>query len=106
MAVRRTFPNPDPQTGRFHQLNYVTYPFYVRPSLSNRYGPSTWTSWVLGIPLPGDGNGRYRPQGYSIADAGPEKMEGKGREWMEEDMRWCREKMEENACPFAAMMQQ
>ncbi|KAJ9095349.1 hypothetical protein QFC21_005715 [Naganishia friedmannii] len=105
-SSERTSPDPDPKTGLYQQVDYVTFPYYVRPSLWNRYGPATWPSWLFGVPLPGDEGVKYRPEGYSLEEIGPERMEGKGKEWMEEDRRWCQEMMGASICPFATMMRQ
>ncbi|OJJ63493.1 hypothetical protein ASPSYDRAFT_83555 [Aspergillus sydowii CBS 593.65] len=54
-------------------------PYYVKPTIWNRWGPAAWYTWALGRPLPGDEGDKYYPDGYYIADVGPTKFEGKGR---------------------------
>lgn len=53
--------------------------------------------------MPGDEGGKYRPEGYVLEEIGPEKMEGKGKEWMDKDREWAKERLSEG-CPFASMM--
>ncbi|KAL4925843.1 uncharacterized protein BDV17DRAFT_167312 [Aspergillus undulatus] len=75
-------------------------PYYVKPTLWNRWGPGAWYTWALGRPLPGDEGGKYYPQGYLISEVGPKYFEGKGglqqREG-EEELRQTRT----GGCPFA-----
>ncbi|KAI9373083.1 hypothetical protein BJX61DRAFT_408200 [Aspergillus egyptiacus] len=55
-------------------------PYYVKPTIWNRWGPAAWYTWALGHPLPGDEGDKYYPNGYYIADVGPKYFEGKGRQ--------------------------
>lgn len=56
-------------------------PYYVRPTVWNRWGPDAWLSRIMGLPLPGDEGERYFPGGYRVRDVGPDKgMEGWERE--------------------------
>lgn len=55
-------------------------PYYVRPTLWNRYGPSAWGPRLMGLPLPGDG----MPEEYRIDELGPDAMKGRGKEWASE----------------------
>lgn len=64
--------------GRRAFQRYDSYPFYVRPTLWNRWGPSSWPSRLLGLPLPGDSGDVYYPKGYSIPEVGPNTFVGKG----------------------------
>jgi hypothetical protein len=65
--------------GRNFVLFYEGAPFYVQPTIWNRWGPVAWFKWALGQPLPGDDGDKYYPQGYHTADLGPRYFEGKGR---------------------------
>jgi hypothetical protein len=104
LAGERTTPAADPLTNRYHQSDYVTFPYYVKPTFWNRYGPDSWFSWLFGTPVPGDEGKKYRPEGYLLEEIGPEKMEGLGKEWMVEERAFVEGKIREGACPFAAMM--
>ncbi|KAJ5201370.1 uncharacterized protein N7498_006033 [Penicillium cinerascens] len=70
-----------------HGRNYLTFyegaPFYVQPTVWNRWGPVAWVKWVLGQPLPGDDGDKYYPRGYFTPDLGPKYFEGKGRKELE-----------------------
>ncbi|KAL4936640.1 hypothetical protein BDV06DRAFT_233243 [Aspergillus oleicola] len=75
-------------------------PYYVKPTLWNRWGPGAWYTWALGRPLPGDEGDKYHPDGYLISDVGPKYFEGKGRKVQvegEEKLRGTRT----GGCPFA-----
>ncbi|KAJ5733999.1 hypothetical protein N7493_002785 [Penicillium malachiteum] len=85
--------------GRNFILFYEGAPYYVQPTIWNRWGPMAWLKWALGQPLPGDDGDKYYPQGYSTADLGPKYFEGKGRkevEMIKEDIRAQRV----GRCPF------
>lgn len=69
--------------GRNYLLIYEGAPFYVQPTIWNRWGPVAWFKWVLGQALPGDEGGKYYPQGYVTEDLGPKYFEGKGRKELE-----------------------
>lgn len=58
-------------------------PFYVQPTIWNRWGPVAWFKRALGLPLPGDDGDKYYPQGYYTPDLGPKYFEGKGRKELE-----------------------
>ena len=40
----------------------------------------------MGLPLPGDEGGKYHPEGYKIQNVGPDKMNGKGGEFVKSAM--------------------
>lgn len=65
-------------------LNYSFghYPFYLKPTFWNRWGPMAWVTWLAGGKLPGDDSMEFRPQGYSFDTVGPPKKEHKGKEEM------------------------
>ncbi|KAJ5806731.1 hypothetical protein N7474_010323 [Penicillium riverlandense] len=73
-------PNKD---GKNFLLRYEGAPFYVQPTIWNRWGPMAWFKWVIGQPLPGDEGNKYYPQGYFTPDLGPKYFEGKGRKELE-----------------------
>ncbi|OOQ83731.1 hypothetical protein PEBR_33308 [Penicillium brasilianum] len=69
--------------GRNYVLFYEGAPFYVQPTIWNRWGPVAWFKWALGQPLPGDDGDKYYPHGYYTPDLGPKYFEGKGRKELE-----------------------
>ena len=75
-------PDPD-EHGRNFLQKFEGAPFYVRPTIWNRWGPTAWVKWTLGQPLPGDEGDKYSPQGYYTPDLGPKYFEGKGRKELE-----------------------
>ncbi|GAD98662.1 hypothetical protein AOR_1_536074 [Paecilomyces variotii No. 5] len=77
------FSDQENEHGRFYAREWDAAPYYVKPTLWNRWGPTAWLTWVLGLPLPGDEGDKYYPEGYSIVDVGPKYREGKGREYVE-----------------------
>jgi hypothetical protein len=93
--------HPDPITGRYQVNLYEAYPYYVKPTKWKRWNPVAILRFLTGGDRPGDDPLKYKPDGYRIMDLGPEKYEGKGREWMEEDLRKGREVVPSGAsCPF------
>ncbi|KAI1137356.1 hypothetical protein F5Y05DRAFT_389076 [Hypoxylon sp. FL0543] len=76
--------DPDPKTGRMMQhVPYGNFPFYVQPTLWNRWGPVAWAIWLYGGKVPGDEPEKYMPQGYLISDIGPQNRMGQGTEEVE-----------------------
>ncbi|KAL2810083.1 streptococcal 67 kDa myosin-cross-reactive antigen like family-domain-containing protein [Aspergillus granulosus] len=65
--------------GRYYVNLYEAIPYYVKPTLWNRWGPGAWVSWAMGLPLPGDDDDKYYPRGFDLEDLGPKYFEGKGR---------------------------
>lgn len=73
---------PD-EDNRIFMTQWDAAPYYVKPSVWNRWSPTAWVTWVLGRPLPGDEGERYYPRGYRIEDVGPRYFEGRGGKSME-----------------------
>ncbi|KAI1452440.1 hypothetical protein F4805DRAFT_28548 [Annulohypoxylon moriforme] len=51
--------------------SYVAAPYYVKPTIWNRWGPGAWWWWSLGHPLPAQDDKHYIPEGYLIPEIGP-----------------------------------
>lgn len=66
--------NPDPKTKRHYWLNYTAEPWYVFPTLQERWGVKGWARWAMGKSLPGDKGAHYHPQGYHIHELGPRPL--------------------------------
>lgn len=64
----------------------ISLPWYVKPTFSKRWGLEAWITWLEGGKIPGDDGAAYKPSGYVISEVGPEKLEGQGREEMDEDI--------------------
>lgn len=81
--------------------DWETVPWYVKPSIRNRWFKlQSWTSWMMGLPVPGDEGDKYWPKGYKIHEIGPDAMRGKGESYAKES----KEKLvaeRTKACPFA-----
>ena len=77
-------------------------PWYIKPTLWNRFGPLAWMSRIMGLPVPGDEGDKYWPKGYKTEDVGPKLMKGKGRDYVRGE----KEKVlntRANGCPFGRM---
>ncbi|EED24148.1 conserved hypothetical protein [Talaromyces stipitatus ATCC 10500] len=91
---------PDRQTGSYHVTHWTAEPFYVKPTLWNRWlSPAAIISRILGYPVPGSQGDKYHPQGYDLGDMGPQKFEGKGKDYVEREMKTL-EKERRGQCPF------
>lgn len=89
----------DSTTGRFNSIKYLSYPWYVKPSLSRRWGPKSWMARLLGRKLPGDDGNRYAPEGYKFTEIGPKAQSGKGIKEMKET-RTKLARSSRGGCPF------
>ncbi|KAH9989105.1 hypothetical protein F4779DRAFT_610643 [Xylariaceae sp. FL0662B] len=96
---QRYVSDPDPQTGRIYRLERGAFPFYVRPTVWNRWGPVAWAIWLYGGELPGDDPDQYQPQGYLFSELGPRNKTGKGAQEMEGDVEKMRARSR-GGCPF------
>ncbi|KAF4157660.1 hypothetical protein CNMCM6069_005434 [Aspergillus lentulus] len=81
---RDVFTEKPNEYGRHHVQVWNGMPYYVQPTLWNRWGPSAWVQRLMGLPLPGDEGDKFYPQGYHTPDVGPKYFEGKGRKTLEE----------------------
>lgn len=88
--------------GRRYFTRYDAQPFYIRPTLWNRWGPSAWPSWLLGLPRPGDDGDAYYPNGYLIPEIGPKTFVGRGTAAADETKARLR-KERTGGCPFAVL---
>ncbi len=88
--------------GRYFFTDWEGAPFYVKPTLINRWGFQAWITWLRGLPLPGDDGDTYYPKGYLIADVGPKAFEGKGGDYFQKTVERL-EKERTGQCPFAAL---
>ncbi|KAK4897311.1 hypothetical protein LTR27_004831 [Elasticomyces elasticus] len=69
--------------GRFNFEQYIAHPWYIRPTLYNRWGLDSWLIRMVGGSVPGDEGLKYFPQGYIITELGPENLRGKGEHDMQ-----------------------
>ncbi|KAA6407364.1 MAG: hypothetical protein FRX48_08912 [Lasallia pustulata] len=94
-----TTPTP---SGRLHLRRYRGHPWYVEPTVKNRWGVSAWLTWWRGGALPGDEGEKYAPEGFLCAEVGPSGLQNKGLQEMEED-RERMMKLSRGGCPFALL---
>ena len=90
---------PDPSTYRYNAVEYLSYPWYVKPTLLRRWGPKSWITRLLGRKLPGDDGNKYLPEGWTHAEIGPRALSGKGIEKMDEDYKRL-VSQKRGGCPF------
>lgn len=90
---------PNGKTGRYNSVEYLSYPWYVKPSFSRRWGPKSWITRALRRKLPGDDGNRYSPEGYCFEEIGPTALKGKGVAEMEAT-RAELARQDRGGCPF------
>jgi hypothetical protein len=91
---------PDRKTGRYNSVEYLSYPWYVKPTFNRRWGPRALVTRLFGRRLPGDDGNKYAPEGYAFDDVGPDALRGKGVE----EMRVTEARLSaarRGGCPFA-----
>ena len=100
--MRRQFiaSHSNDDNGRFNSLEYLSYPWYVQPSISRRWGPKAWVTRLLGRKLPGDDGNRYSPEGYTFLELGPQAFKGKGLKEME-NTKIRLAQQDRGGCPFS-----
>ncbi|KAI1337323.1 hypothetical protein F5Y15DRAFT_425911 [Xylariaceae sp. FL0016] len=96
---------PDPKTGKYYAMQYVSHPWYMKPTWSSRWGFEALRTRIYGGILPGDEGGKYHPDGYHIEEVGPEGMKGKG----ENEMKMIKSDLEnrrmaQGGCPMGAVI--
>ncbi|RAK99539.1 uncharacterized protein BO80DRAFT_359089 [Aspergillus ibericus CBS 121593] len=96
LEVFSTAPNEE---GRYYVRVWKGMPYYVQPTVWNRWGPAGWLTWALGLPLPGDKGDTFYPQGFNLADLGPRYFEGRGRMSVRE-IEDVLDKERRGQCPF------
>ena len=74
---------PDNSTGRYNSVEYLSFPWYVKPTAWRRWGPRSWITRLLGRKLPGDDNDGYLPEGWTFSELGPLALKNKGVEEMD-----------------------
>ncbi|KAH7018465.1 uncharacterized protein B0I36DRAFT_377652 [Microdochium trichocladiopsis] len=80
--------DPDPKTGRMFLTDaHGNYPFYIKPTFWNRWGPKALLVKAYGGFVPGDDPKQYFSQGYKFEEIGPLGQIGKGVEEMNADVK-------------------
>ena len=91
---------PNPSTGRYNAVEYLSYPWYVKPTFLRRWGPRSWMTRFVGRKLPGDDGNKYLSEGWTHTEIGPSALRGKGIKNMDEDRRRLFSR-NRGGCPFA-----
>lgn len=92
----------DRKDGRYSAFDYLAHPWYVKPTLTRRWGPGAWITRLFGYTLPGDDGDKYSPNGYAFAEIGPQALSGKGRKEMDE-IRTRLARGNRGGCPFSPL---
>ena len=98
LRVQGTTDEPTKE-GKYFQRLWAGAPYYVKPTLWLRWGPTAWISRLMGLPLPGDEGEKYCPQGYKIREVGPATMHKKGTQAVEETIQTLK-RTRTGGCPF------
>ena len=74
----------DAKTGNYHFEQYIGHPWYIKPSWERRWlRLNSWLLWLTGGYVPSITQNEYRPEGCKLAELGPVRFEGKGKEEMD-----------------------
>lgn len=87
------------RTGRFNSVEYLSYPWYVQPTISARYGPRSWAARLLRRKIPGDDGNIYNPEGWTFAEIGPNRQKNQGTDFMKDQELRLRSQ-DRDTCPF------
>lgn len=102
MAIKVLEAAPDPATGRYAIKEWLDNPWYVKPTLLNRWGPKSWSVRLFGTGNVPSKDGPFRDEGYDIKAIGPQIMENKGQADVEAIAENFRKKEFPAGCPFHA----
>lgn len=91
---------PNIKSGRYNAVEYLSHPWYVKPTLTHRWGPRAWLTRAVGRKLPGDDGNKYAPEGWAFDELGPRAMKGKGNDEMNEILSSL-SAQKRGGCPFA-----
>ncbi|KAF4555060.1 Hypothetical protein D9617_3g021290 [Elsinoe fawcettii] len=98
---RKTHISSHPESnGHYSSQEYVSHPWYVRPTLQRRWGLKAWFTWFIGRKLPGDDGNIYNPEGYDIRGIGPMSMQDKGSCHMVREVERFKT-FDSKGCPFS-----
>lgn len=92
--------DPDPNTGRMHNLHYLKEPWYSPVTFWSRWNPVALVTWITGGQIPGDGGDEMMPQGFLFGDIGPKAKMGKGLDIAKDLESRVRDRAT-SGCPFA-----
>ncbi|KAJ5730016.1 uncharacterized protein N7483_004524 [Penicillium malachiteum] len=85
--------------GRYHFMQYIGHPWYIKPTLTRRWNFNSWVLWLTGGFVPSKYLTEYRPNGYQISELGPVSLEGKGIDEMQSDKQRIGTMLQ--GCPFS-----
>ncbi|KAK8851945.1 hypothetical protein PGQ11_014424 [Apiospora arundinis] len=92
--------SPEQTDKRIHlNFPYGNYPFYIKPTFWNRWGPGAWAMWLAGGKLPGDNPETHFSEGFLFEELGPLNRMGQGKPEMEADIQRLKAKGM-GGCPF------
>ncbi|KAL9624898.1 MAG: hypothetical protein Q9160_000945 [Pyrenula sp. 1 TL-2023] len=100
LRYTNTTPEPD-SDGRYAMYYYDAQPYYIRPTLWNRWGPEAWGRRCMGLPLPGDDSAKFSSNGYFVPEIGPARFRGKGAREAKMTVEKLRMERKAGSCPFA-----
>lgn len=92
--------DPNPKTGRLHNLHYLKEPWYTPVSIWSRWSPEALFTRITGGQIPGDGGAEMLPEGFLFTDLGPRAKMGKGIADTEEWEQVVKTTITASACPF------
>lgn len=84
-------------------VEWITFPWYVQPTVWRRWGPHAWMTWLAGGVLPGD-DIKYSPEGFKALQVGPDVFREKGSEEMAANLVQLRSSAAESRCPFSSQV--
>lgn len=100
---RKKYISEEPEkNGRYSSREYLSHPWYVKPTFGRRWGPKAWLTRLLGRKVPGDDGDKYNPEGYKILQVGPERLMKAGSKDMEADLKQMRA-ARTGMCPFGSL---
>jgi hypothetical protein len=97
--VRMLSSSPDPGTGLYTANFWIAHPWYVKPTLSNRWSFKAVLAWMTGGPCLRK-DGPWLADGYDLRTIGPDAQKKRGADEMEEIFADLKKQGYAGGCPF------
>jgi hypothetical protein len=101
LAIKSVAESPNSKTGQYNFVHKTLQPWYIEPTIWNKWGPRATLYRIFGGKPAGTGGDRFYPQGYDLNTIGPKPFEDRGKEEMAATVRYLKARGAAS-CPFSS----